>query len=534
MYITQKAPPEVTSVVNPRRGAALVTPGLKWKDYLPAKDYLFEKFGLSEYVGCLTGEMLSRPVPHVFKTAEVKLVTDLFVRRAPAIYERLVPLIKPPLQTLNRTSRLGWPWFDHPESKKARLAGFFQKLAEEPVSELLAQAFIIMNIRLQPEPRSKKRSMLFVTNGGEVYEAEVNEQMRTRSVGEDLGKHVMARTRLVFNLPVPNLYKQVLDTAIHKVLLSYPVFRHNMFSPSGYLPVSGSTFALDVKHFERHTAEIVRHRAKILGGLYGEIVAQFTSLPFLCPSDDWKSHWMMWPDRDAGWSDQFASGDSAVAPVQKELFLALYQEFAEKELGVSPSFSMDWVLQGGDSRLTIRNYGDDNFWSGDPAVMKQCFQFLSQYLHVEEEDPKRFLGFLWQDTQFRLGASSYLLKTWLNERKPGPPFRTYPYFGWVEKRKVYERYGEPRIQADVFPVEDRVLHACGVPWTNIMLESQRESRLLAGRNEALRNPLWLQGKDYHMTAEEKIATGEYDFYTPEETAPMIKKLLGSEWTRRLR
>lgn len=535
MYRTTRAPKEVASVVNPRRGARIVVPGLNWKDYIAAKDFLLERFGLEGYVGCLTGEMLARPVPHVFKTEEVRPVTELFARRAPEIYARLIPLIKAPTQPLNKDSRLGWPWFDHPLSKKERLSHFWARLDRAPIRELLDGAFIIMNVRLQPEPRAKKRDMLFVDDEGAVYGATVDEKRRTREVGSDLGHHCMARTRLVFNLPVLNLYKQVLDTAIHNVLLSYPVFHHDMFTPGGVLPVRGSTFALDVKHFERHTAEIVRLRARILGGMYGEIVAAFTDLPFLCPSDTGKTKWMLWPDRANGWSDQFASGDSAVAPVQKELFLALYMEFAERELGVSKSFSMDWVLQGGDARLTIRNYGDDNFWSGDPAVMKSCFQFLAQYLHVEEEEPQKFLGLLWTPDGFRLGESSYLLKTWLNEREPGPPFRPYPYFGWVEKRQVYAKLGVRRIAEEIFPLEEKVLAQCGMPWVNVMAAAQRERIMLAQRAAAFAHPQMLRDEsDYFLSAEEKMATGLYEGYTPEETAPMLRRLLSADWNAKLK
>lgn len=528
------APKGIVDVVNPRRGAQLVVPGLTWKDYIAVKDHLFGRFGLGEYQGCLSGEMSSRPVPHVFKTADVAKLTALFLKRAPAIYARLVPLLKPPTQTLNKSSRLGWPWFDHPENKKARLAYDFAELGTKPVAELLNGAYIISNVRLQPEPRSKERDMLFVDSEGRVYEQKVDGRFRTKDVGKDLGPHTMARTRLVFNLPVFNLYKQVLDTAMHNVLLSYPVFHHDMFSEGGVLPVEGDTFALDVKHFERHTAEIVRARARILGGLYGEIVAAFTDLPFLCPADNWKNHWLLWPDRAAGYSDQFASGDSAVAPVQKELFLALYMEFAEQVLHISPSMSMDWVLQGGDHRIRIRNYGDDNFWSGDKHVMQACFDFLAGYLHVEEEDPEKFLGFIWTGTKFRLGVSSYLIKTYLNERKPGPPFRPYPYFGWVEKRRVYERYGVPEISSSVYEAENHALRVCGLDWNDVLTEAHAESLKLGSKTTAMRHPLWLQGKDYHLSAEEKVATGEYEYYTPAETAPMLRSLLDPSWQSKLR
>lgn len=532
MYQVSEAPAGIRDVINPRRGAVRTIPEMGWKDYLSAKDQLFTQFGLEDYVGCITGEMYSRPVPHVFRTSEIAPVTKLFAEEAPELYARIIPLLKAPIQTFNPDSRVGWPWFDHPDDKKARLMPAFASLEERGARETLDGSFIIMNIRLQPEPKTKVRDMMFIDDNGSVYSKKVDEKARTIEVG-DLGELIAARTRLVFNMPYPNLYKQVLDTAIHNVLLSFPAFHHNMYSATGVLPVRGSILALDVKHFERHTAGVVRLRAELLGGLYADIVREFTDAPFLVPSDTRKKAWLIWPDREGGWSDQFASGDSAVAPSQKELFACLLKRFAREGLGVSAVQALDWVLQGGDERVTIRNYGDDNFFSGDPGALKELFSYLEDYLHVEEEDPPRFLGFYWVDGAFRLGKSSYLLKTWLNERKPGPPFREYPWFGWAEKRKIYAQYGTPDIAGAVFGYEDEVLAAHGLPWSLVLRNAAIEAQMLYMRAQAHRQPFWLLEKDYLLTAEEKIATGKYGYLTPGETGPMMARLLGSSWRSKL-
>lgn len=532
MYITSPAPKELREVVNPRRGAIRTVPGLGWKSFLQLKDELFGKFGLDGYQGCVTGEMLSRPVPHVFKVSETAALTELYEKRAPAVFSLILRRITPPLQPLNKQSRLGFPWFDRPESKRARLLPFFERILGGELEALMQGCFIIMNVRLQPEPKSKEREMAFVNDAGSVSIRKVTEKERTRPVG-DLGDLVMARTRLVFNLPWPNLFKQVLDTAIHNVLLSFPVFHHNLYSKTGYLPLQPHVRALDVKHFERHTATLARARGALLGGLYSQISSTFAAAPFLCPSDSWKSTHLLWPDRANGWSDQFASGDSAVAPVQKEVFLCLYSAFAEQELGVPPGRSMEWVLAGGDSRLTIHNYGDDNLLSGDPAAVQAAFDFLGEYLHVEEEEPAKFLGFLATKEGFRLGKQSYLLKTWLNERAPYSAFRKYPMYGWVEKRKVYDEYGEADIRGEVFPFENALLGSAGLPWSDILVHAQREAMALATRSAAYRNPSWLLGKDYMMTAEEKIATGMYEGLYPGETKRYIQGLLGPDWRKLL-
>lgn len=536
MYRVEEAPRELKSILNPRRGPVIPVPLLEWDEYFKVMDGLFAQFGLTALAGCVTAEMRKRPVPHVFKKEETAALTSLYERRAPALLERIFSRVQAPLQPLNKQSRLGWPYFDRPkepETKKGRLRGIFADFEHRGAAAVLANSFIIMNVRLQAESTQRARDMLFVSSKGEVYAESVRAEDRiVRTPGG--GDRHASRTRLVFNMPVLNLYKQVLDTAIHNVLLANPAFHHNMYSAGGTLPVAGTFFAFDVKHFERHTASVARARAQIIGGGYGDIVREFTNAPFYCPSDDWKKAFFLWPDRAGGWSDQFASGDSAVAPLQKEAFSCLYQEFAEQQMGVSPSDSLDWVWRGGDHRLTIRNYGDDNALSGDPGALKEVFSFLKGYLHVEEELPPKFLGFLWHEGRWRLGVESYLSKTYLNERAPYTNFRKYPLFGWVEKRKVYAKYGVSALEAEVFPAENAALERAGVSWADVLIGAQKEAMLAGSAAGALRNPLWLLEKDYDMDAEEKIATGLYEGLYPEETRRMIHHLLGKQWRSILR
>jgi hypothetical protein len=388
--------------------------------------------------------------------------------------------------------------------------------------------FIILNVRLQAESVKKKRKMMFVHDDGQVYEAEITAEDR-KVVTPTGATRIASRTRNVFNMPFANLYKQVLDTAIHNVLLSHSVFHHNMYAETGTLGIRGATLFFDVKHFERHTASIARARALLIGGLYGDIVAEFTKAAFLCPSDTWKTAHFLWPDRDAGWSDQFASGDSAVAPLQKEIFACLYMEIAERLLRIPKNASLDWVLQGGDERFTIRNYGDDNSLNGDPGLLKEAFSFLKDYLEVEEEVPPKFLGFLWTENGWRLGVESYLTKTYLNERAPYTPFRKYPLFGWVEKRAIYSRYGVAQLEGEVFPMENHLLSANGHPWSEILVKAQKEALIAGSEAGTYSSPAWLLDKDYMMTADEKVASGMYEGLYPEETRTMIQHLLGKEW-----
>lgn len=516
-------------IVPKRRGCSSSVPLATWEQQVQLQDTLFDRFALHDLALCTTGEMASRPVPHVFKSEEVRPLTELFERWAPRIYAMMLPLLKPPVQVFNKTSRLGWPDFSRPDDKKASLAPYFRRLTTEGTS-FMENSFISMNVRLQAESVEKERDFLFVSSEGEISSKRI--ARKDRLIKTPVGTRVGSRVRLVFNLPVANLLNQMLDSAIHNWLLTHPVFHHNMYSLAMSGRLSGSTLFFDVKHFERHTALVVRRRAELIGGLYGDIVRRFNDAPFLCPASDWKSFQLLWPARDQGYSDQFASGNSAVAPAQKEVFWALYAEFAVRELGIPPEQALIWVLQGGDHRLTILNYGDDNATCGDPTVLKALLPFLQNYLHAEEEVPSKFLGFLYTDNGWKLGVRSYLEKTYLNERRPGSNFRKYPCHGWKLKRENYAKYGMSDLVTQVFPTEDAELFRCGLPWGMILGEAAREEALardLMGQD----NINWIMGKDYLMTPEEKIATGVFQGMMPEETAPYIKALLGDEWRNRL-
>jgi hypothetical protein len=517
-------------IVNPRRGAMISVPLANWRIQIQAQDELFSKFHLEDTAGCTTGEMYSRPIPQVFKVIETKPLTNLFAEWAPLMYERLLSEILPPIQTLNRTSRLGWPVFETTTNKKAKLQPFFNQMVLQG-PDFMRDAFIIMNVRLQAESRKKVRDFLFVDLDGEIYSRSVD--ALARRINTPAGLRTASRTRLVFNLPVGNLLTQMLDTAVHNALLGYTAFSHNMYSSRGAGHLQGTSLFFDVRHFERHTSEIVRLRSSIIGGLYERISKVFDSLPFLCPSDDWRKKLLLWPNREDGWSDQFASGYSPVAPVQKEIFWALYAEFAVRTFHFRKEEALSWVLNGGDHHLRIINYGDDNVVSGDPAIVAELLPFLNNYLHVEEEFPPKFLGFLYTQQGWRLGIKSYLEKTYLNERRPGSNFRRYPCFGWVEKRKIYAQYGVPEIVERVYPAEEDVLSRVGLPWTDIIKEAAAESVLTKDLTGVL-SPHWIQGKDWLMTPEEKIATGEFEGFSAKETAPFIKSLLGPQWARKLR
>jgi hypothetical protein len=524
VYFDETAQANLRRIVNPRRGPNLSVPNLELKAGVTLSDYMMRKNDLGDFTNCITAEMSSRPVPHVFKRAETVALTELYKIWAPYIFAKVFRELKAPVQTYNKVSRLGWPEFTNPENKQDVLSSFFSQIAADGVQNY-TKAFIILNVRLQAEPKKKKRTFMFVDSLGRSYEKEVSEEDRLVKV-KDVGTRVSSRTRVIFNMPLPNLFKQVLDTAIHNVFLRYPAFHHDMFNKR-LLPVKGKHICLDVKHFERFTADAVRARGAMLGGLYADINGIFERIPFVCPTDDWTKFMYLYPNREAGYSDQFSSGDSAVAPAQKEVFTALYAEYFHVTRRLARSEAVNLVFQGGDEKLTIRNYGDDNSISGDASELAAVFRFLQEYLHVEEEQPPKFLGFVWTEALgWRLPIDSYLLKTYLNERRPYSNFRKYPNLGWVEKRKIFSSLGHPALAERIFGEEDKALRTWGLPWTDIMWRAEVERRKAAAGEL---NPNFVLGKDYAMTAEEKLATGEFIGLTPDRTRTMIKQLADAKW-----
>lgn len=215
--------------------------------------------------------------------------------------------------------------------------------------------------------------------------------------------------------------------------------------------------------------------------------------------------------------------------------MAVYAEFAVTQLGVGEADACHWVAKGGDERLTVRNYGDDNSVDGDEGVVKAFHQFIAQYLPVDVEDPPRFLGFQWYPElgKWRLPKSSYLSKVYLNERAPGSRFRKYPYLGWVEKRSIYRKIGHPSVASEIYPREDELLNRLGLPWYEIVQrgDDDRHRAYLDGVDAA--NQLMILNKDYAMSPKEQIAAGTHQGIGPETTRKIISSLVGADIRKRI-
>jgi len=507
-------------------------PGLTLPEGLIAADRIFKRFGLDDYMGMVTAEMYSRPVPHVFKEVETKAITDLYEKWAPEIIKWLIPQIRAPYQTFNKVSRCGWPDFTRPDNKLAVVMQYAPAILAGDLSAF-EDGYLIMNVRCQVDPKDKEREFQFVGDDNKVYQRTITS--KDKLVKTPIGKRICSRTRLVFNLPIYNLVKQVWDTAVHNAILKHPAFHHDMNNKK-ILPVRGFHLCLDVKHFERHTASCNRVRAAAYGGVYGKCSELTARLPFAVPTDSWNGVRMLYVNRSAGYSDQYGSGDSAVSPSQKEILIAIYASFFEMEFNLDKQEAIRVVAAGGNEWLTIRNYGDDNSISGDEGCCRAFMAYAGQFLHVEEEIPPKFLGFVWYPEfhQWMLPKTAYLLKTYLNERAPGTNFRKYPNLGWVEKRKVFSAIGHPEIARDIFPFEDALLLEYGVPWFSVEQRAAVERRQAAIANVRVDDPLFVMDKEYAMTAEQKMATGDFQGLPPNVTSRWIHSLISKEISSQLK
>lgn len=527
-YVVEETHAELRKLIATRRGAQRSTPH-PWDEYVRIKQRMFAEYGLESYSDCVMGEMRMRPIPHMFEASKVEALRSLYERRAPALFDRMMREITPPTQAINKLSKLGWPWLRHYESKKQILLPALQRFYETSAEESFGEGWIQVGIRLQPEELEKERIIMVVTDEGAIEERKITSKERALTVNDT--PMFGARTRVIESPPsVGNQACQPLDTAIHNWFIdNHGGFSHDLNTPGGVRIPHGFVLMLDMKNFDRFTGPCWRARADIIGGRYLDVVSVFKNLPFLVPSESWKKVFFIWPDYGSGYELQFGSGISAVAPIQKEIFFCIYQEFAETALGVGSSSSANWVLAGGDARFGFLNYGDDNAVFGDKAAVLEFQHFISKYLEAVPEEPPKFLGFLWKDGAFKLGTSSYLLKTWLNERAPFTHFRKYPMHGWVEKRRTYLQKGVPEFDR-LFALEDSLLAESSMTWQDVMSRAQVEASTMARSFRSTRvRSLLAEEKEYQLTAEEKLSLPGYEGFYPEETKVMISNIVAPKW-----
>jgi len=551
-YHIRKAPDEADSLIPPRRRPFPVLAPL-WrnpdhadpsddlnvpvaeidlKTSFSLTDDMLSIGGLTQYAKCASFERphpkrrgwAKRPITHAVKESEVQPLVSLFAELGPRLYTFLLERIKPPVQTYDKRSRMGAPVFAHDEHKLQVLRPFFAALLENDLSLFdLPNMWVINNIRLQPERVSKEREFVYVDKHNLPYLETVDEKKRW----DEQYQRYCSRVRLVFNYPVANLLTQVLDSAIHDLFLSYPTFHHNMAAQAGRT-LTGFALFIDCKHFERSVGGVVRHRCKLIGGLYARIMDRMLALPYLVPTDAGEVR-LVQIAREKGYVEQMGSGVSCVAPLAKEILTLVYTDFLMQRRGYSFENALAAVLQGGYDKLTIWNYGDDNLLFGDEEEVMRCFDHMKQYLNVEVEEPRKFLGYEYSDTMgFFLSRSSYLLNFYLAERAPYSKFRPFPFLGRKLRKEVFARQGDPFIREELFKAEDERLTRLGYT-PQLLAEAAEWEAKKAAASPTESNEKWILGKDYQLTDEEKAKDDKrYDVLWPDETKRIIDRLLSRE------
>lgn len=522
-YRVLREAPELHKLIPPQRTAFPILPDVTREDSWKLIDAVTSTFGLDDYVGCTTQEMWRRPIPHVAQRTGLEALITLYKEWSDTLFEWIFSQVAPPVQTYEKRSAMGFPVNERRDDKLNVLRPFFARFMTGNLSAAEG-GYIRCNIRLQPEKINKERVFNFLDNKGSPYSETVSgkERLLRRN------SRYASRTRLVFNPPIVNLFKQVLDSAIHNVFLKHHAYHHDMTKMVRKRP-KGFVIAVDVKHFERAVGAMVLERARAIGGLYERMQQLIQSSPYLAPSDDRKKAFLVIPNRDAGYVEQLGSGDSSVAPIAKEVLTVLYAEFFFRKRKCTRKEALAYAVSGGTDDVHFLNYGDDNVLYGDESKVKELFAFLSSYLSVEEEIPPKFLGYVLFPEGFMLSISSYILNFYLNERAPYSFFRPYPHLGIVLRRNVYQVQGEPRISEEVIPWEGREWPKYGLNDEMLMRKASDESRY-AARLGYIEDPRVVLEKYYQLTEDEKARYKEvFSVLERTETAKMIKSLIGKQW-----
>lgn len=514
------------SIVPRRRVPVNPVPNLSWKQAQFVKEQVFAAQRLEAYKKVCTAEMRRRPHPHVTEDNErLRSYADVYRRRAPGIFKRLKRNFRPCIQTYNAMSKLGWPHFSSGRGKADLVRTAFEEARQAGFSKWCSKCFTTCNVRLQPEPEDKERTFQFITTDGLSYEEAVRPSTELITVKE-LGDVELyaSRTRLVFNRPVLNLWCQIVDTVINNALGECGAVDHNMYGSNPGRNLRRFVKLVDVKHMERFTAAITPVRRAIIGGMYEEANVAMDAGGYMVPSDDW-THYMRVRDLTPGLVIQFGSGDSSVAPSQKEGVLSVLIEAHVVLFGMDPEAATDAVLSGSTPYMAIMNFGDDNVWSSNSEEhLDAIVAFCGKFMDVEADDDGTFLGFSYTRGEFKLRAKSYCLKTYLNERPPLPPFRNCPNLGWIEKRKVYLKFGDPAEMQELYRLEDQLLKNAGSSWDEVERMARIERKAIADMPPEMALPNALFGKEYLLTEEQKMQLGTYDGIPAQEAWDAFKML----------
>lgn len=511
----------MSGIVPPRRPVVAPLPRLSLAAARRVMRELLAHLGVQGYDDVVPGEMKSRPAPHLVDVPPTaSALREAYKEVLPIMYSQLD--LSYPLQTYNKVSRMGWPFFYRSPEKARFVESAFADFKRQGVATLRG-CYTVMNVRLQPEPADKTRSFQFISEGGESYESQVGPSERTLSLSDGT-KGLSQRTRLVFVYPVFNLVAQIADTMFNNALTATPVCKHNMFALGNASDVLPYYVAFDVKHMERNTAIIASVRTQMIGGAYQVLHEAMEEGGYLQPQDDWQAcYGLKGPPN--GMLVQYGSGHSAVSVSQKEMVLTIVVRWHVEVHNMTLAEAVRVVLSNTSPYIRLKNYGDDNFVSSHEAKhLDSLLAFLSTYLPIEVDPTHTFLGQSYDGKRFTLRPLSYVLRTYLSERAPGGAFRKLPWLGWKLRREAYLFYGDARKMTTLFDLEDRLLEEEGYAYDEIERRAAEESE--GAPVDAVSNVGYtlLFGKDYLLTSEEKLATDTYDGIGPVESKQFLDDL----------
>jgi len=487
------------------------------------------------YARCWTGEPFRRPIPFVSTDDKPKRLAEIFRRNIKPILKRIMRDFAPVVQPINRISKLGWPVNRNPPTKDELNANptaaqkidyvqhFFREIHSGNLNSF-AGACTLLSGRLQYEPPGKKREYLFIKSDGQIYTDEFNASDRVIDV-PDLGERIGSRYRLVFNPPITNLYCQCFDSALHRCIMRHALCFANMYTGQAW---SSETHwhSFDCSHYERVLGTLAPIYASAVGGLYEQLVTWMIGLPLIVQSDDRKKVFKITPRFREGVYPQFGSGLCCVATLGKLAGISAETEYFERTLGISTEDAIEVTLSGQGLGMTRMMYGDDNCVAGPTDQVENYFSFLETVFDISRDEHPTYLGFAWnkQVGRFQLGADKYVLKMYLRERSFD--WTDYPYFAWVERRKIFAKHGHPDIIEKVIPQEDADLLAFDLPWAQVVHKAAEEAAYIRERGDALSKQL--TDKEYLLSPEEYISLGLAWGIPVSETTQIIDNLISPE------
>jgi hypothetical protein len=164
---------------------------------------------------------------------------------------------------------------------------------------------------------------------------------------------------------------------------------------------------------------------------------------------------------------------------------------------------------------------------GDPAEVKRFCDHMASYFDIDFDDVPQYLGTIYRRDLGRwvLPARTYNLKLYQPERDY--EFKDYPHLGLVARRETFIEYGEPQIASDIIPFEDELWAAIDYPFVKIVAAAIAEKQAATRKGITL-NQYLLTDKDYLMTEEDKIRSGLFWHFTPDQTATIVLSLVGDE------